>query len=80
MGDVTGVLAGVLGAAPMLMSQQYSRRFETDADEKAAALLKLAHMNPEGLPDFFEKNILEEKAMVSIRSRVKRQKQPIRRP
>jgi beta-barrel assembly-enhancing protease len=64
LGDVSGVLASVSSAAPMLMSQQYSRRFETDADEKAAMLLKNAKINPEGLPRFFEKMIVEEKAML----------------
>lgn len=64
LGDVSGVLASITSAAPMLMSQQYSRKFETDADEKAAVLLKNAKVNPEGLPRFFEKMIAEEKAML----------------
>jgi beta-barrel assembly-enhancing protease len=63
-GDVSGLLATVSSAAPMLLSQQYSRRFETDADEKAAKLMGRAHINPEGLPRFFEKMIAEEKAML----------------
>lgn len=61
-GDVSGLLATVSSAAPMLLSQQYSRRFETDADEKAAKLMARAHIDPEGLPRFFEKMIAEEKA------------------
>lgn len=64
LGDVSGLLATVSSAAPMLLSQQYSRRFETDADEKAAALMERAHIDPEGLPRFFEKMIAEEKAML----------------
>ncbi|MFZ6767983.1 M48 family metallopeptidase [Undibacterium sp. Di26W] len=61
-GDVSGLLATVGSAAPMLLSQQYSRQFETDADEKAVILLQRAHINPEGLPRFFERMIAEEKA------------------
>jgi beta-barrel assembly-enhancing protease len=64
LGDVSGLLASVSTAAPMLLSQQYSRRFETDADEKAAMLMERAHIDPEGLPRFFEKMIAEEKAML----------------
>jgi predicted Zn-dependent protease len=62
-GDVSGLLALVANAAPMLMSQTYSRGFETEADENAVELMKRANINPEGLPRFFEKMIAEEKAM-----------------
>lgn len=62
-GDVSGILATVSSAAPMLISQSYSRGFETDADEKAAQLMQRARINPQGLPRFFEKMIAEEKAM-----------------
>ena len=61
-GDVSGLLAAVGSAAPMLLSQQYSRHFETDADEKGVMLLKRAHINPAGLPRFFERMMAEEKA------------------
>ncbi|MES2038247.1 MAG: M48 family metallopeptidase [Pseudomonadota bacterium] len=61
-GDVSGLLAVFSNAAPMLLSQQYSRHFETDADEKGVLLLKRAKINPAGLPAFFERMIAEEKA------------------
>ena len=64
LGDVTGLLATVSNAAPLLLSQQHSRHFETDADEKAVSLLKRAHIDPAGLPRFFERMIAEEKAML----------------
>ncbi|MFZ6871729.1 M48 family metallopeptidase [Undibacterium sp. Di27W] len=60
-GDVSGLLAVASNAAPMLLSQQYSRHFETDADEKGVLLLKRANINPAGLPVFFERMIAEEK-------------------
>lgn len=63
LGDVSGILATISSAAPMLISQSYSRNFETDADEKAAKLMQRANIDPEGLPRFFEKMIAEEKAM-----------------
>lgn len=61
-GDVSGLLAVFSNAAPMLLSQQYSRHFETDADEKGVLLLMRARVNPAGLPVFFERMIAEEKA------------------
>jgi beta-barrel assembly-enhancing protease len=64
LGDITGILASISSAAPLLMSQQYSRRFETDADEQAAILMQKANIDPTGLPRFFEKMIAEEKAML----------------
>ena len=65
LGDIQGMLATVSSAAPMLLSQQYSRQFETDADENAVKLLQQANINPEGLPTFFEKMILEEQKMLA---------------
>lgn len=64
LGDVSGILATVANAAPMLVSQTYSRSFESEADEKALVLMQRAKINPEGLPRFFEKMIAEEKAML----------------
>lgn len=63
-GDVSGLLATIGSAGPMLLSQQYSRHFESDADEKAVVLLQRAKINPEGLPRFFERMIAEEKAVL----------------
>jgi predicted Zn-dependent protease len=60
-GDATGLLAVLSSAAPLLLNQSYSRRFETEADTKGFALLQKAHINPKGLASFFEKMIEEEK-------------------
>lgn len=55
LGDMSGLLAMVANAAPYLINQRYSRRFETDADEKGLDLLNRAGINPDGLVTFFEK-------------------------
>lgn len=60
-GDVSGLLAVVSSAAPLLLNQSYSRRFETEADVKGFALLQKAKINPSGLASFFDKMIEEEK-------------------
>lgn len=60
-GDLSGVLATLTSAAPLLLNQSYSRRFETEADLKGFALLQKARINPAGLASFFEKMIEEEK-------------------
>jgi predicted Zn-dependent protease len=60
-GDLSGVLATLTSAAPLLLNQSYSRRFETESDLKGFALLQKARINPAGLASFFEKMIEEEK-------------------
>ncbi|GAA5215233.1 M48 family metallopeptidase [Corallincola platygyrae] len=55
VGDVSGVLAVVADAAPLLISQGYSRDFETEADELSHELLVKARIDPTGLARFFEK-------------------------
>jgi beta-barrel assembly-enhancing protease len=60
-GDVSGIMATLTGAAPLLLNQSYSRRFETESDLKGFALLQKANINPVGLASFFEKMIEEEK-------------------
>ncbi|OZG71556.1 peptidase M48 [Hahella sp. CCB-MM4] len=60
-GDVSGLLATVVNAAPFLLNQSYSRDFEADADEKGLQLLQRAEINPTGMISFFEKIIEEEK-------------------
>ena len=60
-GDATGMLAVLSGAAPLLLNQSYSRRFETEADVTGFALLQKAKINPNGLASFFKKMIEEEK-------------------
>jgi predicted Zn-dependent protease len=60
LGDVSGLLALIADAAPFLLNQRYSRSFETTADEKGAALLLAANVDPRGLTRFFEKLKEEE--------------------
>jgi len=61
LGDGSGMLALLGGAAPLLLNQSYSRRFETESDVMGFALLQKAKINPSGLASFFEKMIAEEK-------------------
>lgn len=60
-GDVSGMMATLTSAAPLLLNQSYSRRFEAESDLKGFALLQKARINPAGLASFFEKMIDEEK-------------------
>ncbi|WP_338844629.1 M48 family metallopeptidase [Massilia sp. W12] len=60
-GDATGLVAVLANAAPLLLSQSYSRRFEEEADEVGSAMLVRARINPMGLVTFFEKIMAEEK-------------------
>lgn len=62
VGDVNGIMAMIAAATPALLSQSYSRGFETAADEHGFALLEEANINPNGLVSFFEKIIEEEQA------------------
>lgn len=55
LGDMTGLLALLVDAAPFLINQSYSRGFESEADAEGLALLHRAAINPEGLVTFFEK-------------------------
>lgn len=63
-GDVSGLAAVLVDAAPMLINQQYSRDFENDADEKSYQLLRASNINPRGLITFFEKLIKEEEKIM----------------
>ncbi len=63
-GDVSGAAAVLANAAPMLLAQSYSRRFEEEADELGTALLQRARINPNGLITFFEKIMAEEKKLL----------------
>ena len=58
-GDVSGVAAAVVAAAPALIHLQYSQRFEAEADELAVDLLQQSGVDPEGLAAFLE-SLLEE--------------------
>lgn len=62
VGDVSGIMAMITTAAPLLLSQGYSRDFESDADEHGFALLEKANVDPRGLVSFFDKIVEEEQA------------------
>lgn len=64
LGDASGLMALVGGAAPLLLNQSYSRGFERESDEKGFALLKRANINPAGLVTFFEKMMAQEREML----------------
>ncbi|WP_374602329.1 M48 family metallopeptidase [Niveibacterium sp.] len=59
IGDASGLIAAVAGAAPMLINQKYSRDFEREADRAGFDLLARAQINPAGLIGFF-RTIREE--------------------
>ena len=53
LGDASGIVATLASAAPLLIRQQYSRDFESEADFLGFELLKKANIDPQGLVDFF---------------------------
>lgn len=53
LGDASGLLAAVAGAAPMLINQKYSRDFEREADRVGVDLLLASRIDPRGLVAFF---------------------------
>lgn len=68
IGDASGVMAVVASASPMLLSQSYSRYFETEADAEGAKLMTQIHGDIGGLVSFFEKmKALEEKRLAEIK-------------
>ncbi len=60
IGDASGLLALVADGAPLLLSQSYSRGFESEADEKAFELLNAANIDPQGLTRFFQRLVEKE--------------------
>jgi predicted Zn-dependent protease len=64
LGDASGLLATIASAGPMLINLQYSRKFETQADEAGVDLLVKAGINPVGLVQFFEKMLVEQQTML----------------
>jgi len=60
LGDVSGLLAMLADAAPLLLNQQFSRGFEREADAKGYELLVRANIDPRGLASFFEKLVVEQ--------------------
>lgn len=65
-GDVSGILALLSGAAPLLLNQSYSRRFEKESDTKGFELLLRAKIDPGGLQTFFEKLKSIEEEQLSV--------------
>ena len=63
LGDASGLLATLAGAAPFLLSQKYSRGFENEADEQGFELLQRARIDGRGMVSFFEKVQAEEEEM-----------------
>ena len=66
LGDLTGILGTITSASYLLLNQSYSRRFESDADQKGHDLLVAAGINPRGLGSFFEKLIEEEQKLLEM--------------
>ena len=60
IGDVSGLMGVIVDAAPLLINQGYSRKFESEADELGFDALTSANINPKGLASFFEKLVSEE--------------------
>lgn len=54
-GDSGGLLQILTEAAPMLLTQKYSRDFEREADQVGLEYLIAAHINPAGMVSFFQK-------------------------
>lgn len=63
LGDASGLLATLAGAAPFLLSQKYSRGFENEADAQGFELLQRARIDGRGMVSFFEKVKAEEEKM-----------------
>lgn len=63
LGDASGLLATLAGAAPFLLSQKYSRGFESEADAQGFELLQRAHIDGRGMVSFFDKVKAEEARM-----------------
>ena len=59
-GDVSGIAAALVAAAPALIHLQYSQRFEAEADELAVDLLQDAGVDPNGLAAFLQTLLVRE--------------------
>ena len=71
LGDASGLLATLAGAAPFLLSQKYSRGFENEADAQGFELLQRAHIDGRGMVTFFDKvKAEEEKMRAKVREQV----------
>lgn len=65
LGDVSGLLAMLANATPLLINQSYSRKFETEADDIGLTLMARANIDPRGLVTFFEKMLAREKEQMA---------------
>lgn len=65
IGDASGLIATMAGAAPILLNQSYSRDFEREADSKGVDLLQRARIDPRGMESFFKKMLEREKALLA---------------
>ena len=55
IGDISGLLAVLAENGTLLMSRQFSRQHETEADETGWEILLDARINPEGMVEFFKR-------------------------
>ncbi len=58
--DRRGFIAGVLAGSELLVTLQYSRRLEAEADEVGWRLLETANIDPRGLANFLRRLQVEE--------------------
>lgn len=65
LGDVSGILAMLANATPLLINQSYSRKFEAQADVVGLGFLQQANIDPNGLVSFFEKMREREQEMLA---------------
>jgi len=72
IGDVTAIAGTIASSGSDLASLSNSRKFETEADEQGFKFLQQAHINPQGLIDFFgtlekehEKSVLDDLSFLS---------------
>ncbi len=59
-GDVSGIMAVISSASPILLNSSYSRKFESEADRDGLFLLNEAGVRPEGIVTFFSTLQAEE--------------------
>ncbi len=62
VGDVSGIFSILVDAAPVLINQGYSRKFEAESDAKGFDILVAANVNPSGLATILGKMLAKEKA------------------
>jgi predicted Zn-dependent protease len=70
LGDAGGLMSTIATAAPFLLTQKYSRQFETEADDHGHRLLTRANIDPRGMVRFFERMKEEEE---KVRKKIREQ-------